>query len=313
MSTSPNPKHRPRRTFRVLAGAAALAALVAGCGIDDAPADTAAAPTTTSGVSLPVTPVTVELVDAGAEPRSALAPDLAGTQEVSLTTRSSVTQQIDDQPVQDFSTPEITLPLSAQAPADDEDREVNLRVGVATSGDQRMTESLVAAEGSEAGLTMTADGAITALRITPAEQAQDSARAAIEQALNQAVYRSISFPEGDVGVGAVWTVKQQVISGLTLNQTTTATLRARDGDRVTVDVRIEQTPESTTLELPDDAGRLDIDTYTMTGSGTLEMDLTKPLPVSGEVIVGGTQQYSDPQSTTVLRQDAGDSLRWTTP
>lgn len=301
------------RPFRALAAAAAVAALLAGCSSSDgdAPSENSAT-ATTSGVSLPVTPVSTELVDPGAEPRGALTPELAGEQSVQLTTRSSVTQQIDDQAVQDFSTPELTLPLTARAPDSADDREVNLRIGAATSADQRLTESLAPADGSEAGLTMTDTGAVTALRISPADDAQDSARAAVEQALNQAVYRSISFPEDDLGIGAVWTAKQQVISGLTLNQTTTATLRARDGDRLTVDVRIDQTPESTTLELPDDAGQLAIDSYTMSGTGTLEIDLTKPLPVGGEVTVGGHQQYSDPEGTTVLRQDISDTIRWTT-
>lgn len=304
------------RPVRALAAAAVVAALLGGCGNSDADSSSDAdspsgASATTSGVSLPVTPVTMTLVDPGVEPRASIGPSLSGAQSVQLTTRSTVTQQIDDQAVQDFSTPELTLPLTAQAPEDDED--VTLRIGVATSADQRLTDSLVPAEGSEAGLTTTDTGAVTALRIIPADNAQDSARAAIEQALNQAVYRSVSFPTEDVGIGAVWTIQQQVISGLTLNQTTTATLRARDGDRATIDIRIDQTPESTTLELPDDAGQLAIDSYTMSGAGTLEIDLTKPLPTSGEVTVGGTQQYSDPEGATVLRQDISDTLRWTTP
>lgn len=303
----------PTRRVRILAAAVAAAALLAGCSGSDTDSSDAATSAATTDVSLPVTPVTTELVDAGAEPRSPVSPDSAGEQSVILTTSSTVTQQIDDQAIQDFSTPELTVPLTARAPESGDDREVSLRIGTATSADQRLTEALVAADGSEAGLTVTDKGAITALRISPAEAAQDSARAAIEQALNQAVYRSISFPDGDVGIGAVWTAQQQVISGLTLNQTTTATLRERNGDRLTVDVKIDQTPESSTLELPDDAGQLAIDNYTMSGTGTLEIDLTKPLPVAGEVTVGGKQQYSDPEGTTILRQDISDTLRWATP
>lgn len=235
--------------------------------------------------------------------------NISGEQSVRLTTRSTVTQQIDDQAVQDFSTPNLTVPLTARASGASGD-EVDLTIGVATSADQRLTDQLAAADGSGAGLTVTDGGAVTALSITPADAAQDAARAAIEQALNQAVYRSISFPEEDLGIGAVWTAQQQVISGLTLNQTTTATLRAREGDVLTIDLRIDQTPESTTLELPDDAGQLAIDNYTMSGTGTLRIDLTKPLPVLGEVTVGGSQQYSDTDGTTVLRQDISDTLEW---
>ncbi|OZF45594.1 hypothetical protein CH293_21820 [Rhodococcus sp. 14-2470-1b] len=290
--------------------AVAATTLWAGCGSsdDEAPSatDTSA---TTSSVSLPVTPVTTTLVDAGAEPRAAMTRNISGEQSVQLTTRSTVTQQIDDQAVQDFSTPNLTIPLTARA-AEPRGNEVDLTVGVATSADQRLTDDLAAADGSGAGLTVADGGAVTALSITPADAAQDAARAAIEQALNQAVYRSISFPEDDLGIGAVWTAQQQVISGLTLNQTTTATLRARDGDVLTIDLRIDQTPESTTLELPDDAGQLAIDSYTMSGTGSLRIDLTKPLPVSGEVTVGGSQQYSDTDGTTVLRQDISDTLEW---
>lgn len=297
------------RRVRALAALVAAAAILTACSSssDDAPTD-AESGAVTSGVSLPVTPVTTTLVDAGAEPRASLVPAYDGDQTVSLTTRSTVTQQIDDQAVQDFSTPELTLPLTASTSGD----QVALRIGTATSADQRLTDALAPAEGSSAGLTVTDSGAVTALSITPSDATQDSARAAIEQALNQAVYRSISFPDGDVGVGAVWTTAQQVISGVTLNQVTTATLKARDGNRITIDIRIDQTPESTTLELPDDAGSLAIDSYTMTGGGTLELDLTKPLPVAGDVTVGGNQQYSDPGGSTVLRQDISDSLRWTT-
>ncbi|OZC47707.1 hypothetical protein CH289_20990 [Rhodococcus sp. RS1C4] len=290
--------------------AVAATTLLAGCGSSDDEAssetDTSA---TTSSVSLPVTPVTTTLVDPGAEPRTAVTRNISGEQSVRLTTRSTVTQQIDDQAVQDFSTPNLTVPLTARASGASGD-EVDLTIGVATSADQRLTDQLAAADGSGAGLTVTDGGAVTALSITPADAAQDAARAAIEQALNQAVYRSISFPEEDLGIGAVWTAQQQVISGLTLNQTTTATLRAREGDVLTIDLRIDQTPESTTLELPDDAGQLAIDNYTMSGTGTLRIDLTKPLPVSGEVTVDGSQQYSDTDGTTVLRQDISDTLEW---
>nr|WP_230620892.1 MULTISPECIES: hypothetical protein [unclassified Rhodococcus (in: high G+C Gram-positive bacteria)] len=300
----------PIRRIRVLAVAVAATTLLAGCGSSDDEAssetDTSA---TTSSVSLPVTPVTTTLVDPGAEPRTAVTRNISGEQSVRLTTRSTVTQQIDDQAVQDFSTPNLTVPLTARASGASGD-EVDLTIGVATSADQRLTDQLAAADGSGAGLTVTDGGAVTALSITPADAAQDAARAAIEQALNQAVYRSISFPEEDLGIGAVWTAQQQVISGLTLNQTTTATLRAREGDVLTIDLRIDQTPESTTLELPDDAGQLAIDNYTMSGTGTLRIDLTKPLPVWGEVTVGGSQQYSDTDGTTVLRQDISDTLEW---
>ena len=108
----------------------------------------------------------------------------------------------------------------------------------------------------------------------------------------------------------MWTVDQQVLSGITLNQRTTVTLRALDGNRATVDVAITQTPESSVWNLPDNAGTLNIASYTYTGSGTLDIDLTQPLPVGGSITAAGEQMYTDPDSTTVLRQTVGDSITW---
>ncbi len=296
-------------------------ALVAGCSSTDADSDPAPDQAASSNeVTIAVTPTTTTVVDPGAEPRRVLAFDTSDSDEqtVDLTTTSTVSQQIDNGAPQDFSSPDLTVPLSASTsetvPDDDAatgaTRSVELTIGAATSPDEGLTDALAASEGSTARLASTDSGAITALHITPADAALDTARAAIERSLNAAVYRSVDFPDAEVGVGAVWTVDQQVLSGITLNQRSTVTLRALDGDRATLDVAITQTPESSTWNLPDNAGTLNIATYTFTGSGTLEIDLTRPLPVGGSITAGGEQMYTDPDSTTVLRQTVGDSIGW---
>ncbi|MCJ0893518.1 hypothetical protein [Rhodococcus sp. ARC_M5] len=301
--------------------ACSAVALVAGCSSADTDTDPAPEQATSSNeVTIPVTPTTTTVVDAGTEPRRILTFDTADSDEqnVDLTTTSTVSQQINNDASQDFSSPELTVPLSASTSdtVTDDDaatgatRSVELTIGAATSPDEGLTDALSASEGSAARLATTDSGAITALHITPAEAALDTARAAIERSLNAAVYRSIDLPEAEVGVGAVWTVDQQVLSGITLNQRATVTLRALDGDRATLDVALAQTPESTTWNLPDDAGTLNIATYTFTGAGTLEIDLTQPLPVGGSITAGGEQMYTDPDSTTVLRQTVGDSITW---
>ncbi|WFR70859.1 hypothetical protein P9209_15460 [Prescottella defluvii] len=91
---------------------------------------------------------------------------------------------------------------------------------------------------------MNSSGAITALRLRPDPEAQNKARSMIEQAFYQAVYRMVAFPVEPIGVGAVWKIHQQVMSAIALDQVTTATLSARDGDRLTVDVQVEQFPKS---------------------------------------------------------------------
>lgn len=71
---------------------------------------------------------------------------------------------------------------------------------------------------SAAGLSVTDTGAITALRLKPSANSANAARAAIEQALGQAVYRTVALPDAPVGVGARWVVRQQVSSEILLDR-----------------------------------------------------------------------------------------------
>ncbi|MGW5075321.1 hypothetical protein [Rhodococcus sp. NPDC004095] len=298
------------RAGRVTAALAAVA-LAAACSNNDGPAP--AATDTAKETTVPISAITTTVIDPGAEPREriVLHPGAGVAQQVVMTTRSEIYQQIGDQPQQDLSTPEVSMPLTSvvTGPADPA-LTVDLTLGAMRSPDPRLQDALASSDGSKAGLTVQPSGAVTALRITPAPDSRDIARSAIEQAFYQAVYRGVAFPDAEVGVGAVWTMQQQVMSGMTLNQVTTATLRERDGDRLTVEVSVTQTPVSPVWDLPGDTGTLNIDTFTMSGTGTLVVDLGAPLPVDGSVTVSGEQTYTDPNSTTRLRQATTNSVRW---
>ncbi|MGW4481615.1 hypothetical protein [Rhodococcus triatomae] len=298
-----------KRVAQVAAVVSAVA-LAAACSSDDG--SSSASPETTKETTVPISAVTTSVVDAGAEPRSRMtfAPPPGAPQQVVMTSRSDIFQQIADQPQQNLSTPEVTMPLTAVSSSPDPALSVDLTLGAMTSPDSRLQDSLASSEGSKAGLSIQPNGAITALRITPAAESEDIARSAIEQAFYQAVYRGIAFPDAEIGVGAVWTMQQQVMSGMALRQVTTATLREVAGNRLTVDVSITQEPEARVWHLPADAGTLNIDTFVMSGSGTLVVDLEAPLPVDGSVTVGGEQTYSDPNSTTRLRQATTNTVRW---
>lgn len=298
-----------KRVARVAAVLSAVA-LAAACSSDDGAAP---APTeTTKETTVPISAVTTAVVDAGAEPRSRItfAPPAGVAQQVVMTSRSDIHQQIGDQPQQDLSTPELTMPLTAVAAAPTPAVSVDLTLGAMQSPDRRLQDALASSEGSKAGLTVQPNGAISALRITPDPGSTDIARSAIEQAFFQAVYRGVAFPDAEIGVGAVWTMEQQVMSGMVLRQVTTATLRERTGDRLTVDVEIRQAPEAQVWDLPGDSGTLNIDTFVMAGTGTLVVDLGASLPVDGSVTVSGEQTYSDPNSTTRLRQATTNTVRW---
>lgn len=292
--------------------------LVAGCssGGDAAPASPDAVGAASDEVTVPVTAATTEIVDAGAEPRAVVQfrPAQGTRQEARLVTAATVTQQIDEQPPQDFSTPQLTMPLTALVTQGASDATpattIDLTLGELSTADAETDELLAPATGSHAGFTMALSGAITALRLRPDPDAENKTRSMIEQAFYQAVYRTVAFPDQPVGVGAVWRIRQQVMSAVALDQVTTATLVARDGDRLTVDVRVEQTPTSPVFELPSGAGTLNVDGYSVRGSGTVVVDLASPLPVDGSVTVEGAQSYSDPAGAMQLRQTTGESVQW---
>ncbi|WP_236573687.1 hypothetical protein [Nocardia caishijiensis] len=260
-------------------------------------------------VTVPITAAVATVVAPGDEPRAQLRPGygVGVTQEVTLRTDYRIQQQVNDQPVRDFSPAALTIPMTARADVDG----VDLTVGTVTTPDPALNKAFTNADGSQAGLAMSDLGAITELRMAPSPETPNSARAALEQAFYQAVYQSVAFPDEPVGVGAVWTVHQQITGGVTLDQVTTATLVSRDGDRLTIDLQVNQTPTDDVWTLPNNAGALDIQGYVMQGAGTVTVDLGLPLPVSGTIEVGGQQTYHDPRSVSTLVQTQSTRISWT--
>lgn len=259
-------------------------------------------------VTVPISAAVTTVVSPGDEPRTLLRSTYSvGTvQQVTLRTDHRIQQQINDQPPSDFSTPALTIPMTAMA-----DKEgVELTLGAISSPDPSLAKALTAAGGSRAGFDMSELGAITALRLAPSPDTSNSARAALEQAFYQAVYRSVTFPDQPVGEGAVWTVQQEVDGGVALEQVTTATLTKRDGDRLTIELAVTQKPKSSVWTLPNNAGTLDIKDYVMQGAGTITVDLGLPLPVAGSITVGGHQAYRDPRSASMLQQTINTQVTW---
>ncbi|WP_442790759.1 hypothetical protein [Nocardia sp. NBC_01329] len=259
-------------------------------------------------VTVPIAAAVVTTVDPGAEPRSMLRPSYYnGTiQAVTLRTDHHIQQQIDSQQLRDFSSPSLTIPMTATADSGG----VELTLGSVTTPDPALSEALTAADGTHAGFEMSELGGITALRLAPAPDTSNSARAALEQAFYQAVYRSVTFPDEPVGEGAVWRVQQTVGGGVDLDQVTTATLVDRDGGRLSIRLDVTQTPKSNIWDLPNEAGTLDIEDYAMQGSGDITVDLGLPLPVAGSISIGGHQIYRDPRTSTVLRQVIETNVSW---
>lgn len=302
----------------LVAATLSLTLLVSACGDGGraTPVSPDAVGAASDEVTVPVTASTTEIVDAGAEPREVVQfrPAQGTRQEARLVTTATVQQQIDEQPAQDFSSPQLTMPLTALvtqgASKDTPATTIDMTLGELGTPDDATNDLLTPATDSHAGFTFNLSGAITALRLRPDPDAQNKARSMIEQAFYQAVYRTVAFPEQPVGVGAVWRIRQQVMSAVALDQVTTATLKAREGDRLTIDVQVEQTPTSPVFELPNGVGTLNVDSYVLSGSGSVVVDLNLPLPVSGTIAVEGSQSFSDPSDAMHLRQTTSERVEW---
>ncbi|STC97017.1 hypothetical protein [Corynebacterium renale] len=194
-----------------------------------------------------------------------------------------------------------TVPASAPAAASDDspvqereaDRDVEIRVGVPRSSDPQHQEALNSAEGFLVGWRALNSGEQSTLRLGAPATATEQGRALTEGMIMRMLNLPIVFPTQAVGTGAVWQVDNRVTGESTLLQTTTYTLKSVDGNRVELDVSVEQRPAVSALDLSaapgsestaeEPSGQLVVTDSSTTSTGRLTLDLTKPLPVGGQV------------------------------
>jgi hypothetical protein len=88
-----------------------------------------------------------------------------------------------------------------------------------------------------------------------------------------------SLPEGEVGPGGKWTVRTlETENGFEVYQTITYTVKKLEGKVLHLDLGLDQRAKDQTISAGFQTATLD---YLHTeGSGKMELDLTKPLPVS---------------------------------
>ncbi|MEE4023156.1 hypothetical protein V1Y59_08715 [Gordonia sp. PKS22-38] len=296
--------------------AAALLIGLTACGSDVPPTDATPSGTTagcteesTSGLEgvnlLPVPPAEITVLDAGTGERRppAASPDRTSPQTVTLETTSSVRSAGDDQ------TQTVQMPLDAVFHCTDStDLEVTL--GSVTSPDAALAEQLESVAGSRAGLAIGPGSMPISLRLLPADDAGPEARLAVEQTLLQALQMSVPLPTEPIGVGAQWRVERTIDSAMTITQQIDATLAAWDGNRMTIDVTVEETPVNSVFAIPGSQDSLTITRFTNTGTGQLTLDLTRGLPVSGSIELGGARELVGADPAQPLLQQTGLSVTW---
>lgn len=315
------PDLRPARLLFPALCASVL--ILTACGSDGAPAadpdrtcadrsDLSAART----VELP--PVQLRLDSPGGEPRpaAAAAPRTGVPAHVTLSTSSTETSVVGDpaagaQDRAPTSTAEsLTLPLTVRAGCA-EPTDLEFTFGTPTSTDAALTPQLAVFDGALGGVRYTADRVPAALLLAPPAGASAPAARAVEQSLLSAFTYAVPVPDAALGPGATWRVNRTVSAASTVDQTMTVTLTGRDGDRLTLDVRIDETPTDPVFRIPGSAQTLTLTRYSNSGSGTLVVDAASLLPVSGSLEMTGARELVGDDPARPILQRTGLVVTWT--
>ncbi|ROZ88849.1 hypothetical protein EEB19_20680 [Gordonia sp. OPL2] len=305
----------PRRT-RVAVAAALLIGL-AGCGADEQP-DAAGSGTaqqggcateTTSGREgvdlLAIPPAKVTLTNPGSGERkvAAAAPDRNSPQSATLVTTSSVAAVGDEQ------AQTVEMPLEARFHCTDS-TDVEMVLGTVTSPDAELNGQLRPVAGSQAGLAIGPGSMPISLRLLPAESAGSQARLAVEQALVQSLQLSVPLPTEPIAVGATWRAERTINSAATVTQHIDATLTAWEGNRLTMDVTVDETPVNSVFVIPGSDQTLNISRFSNSGTGQVTLDLTRGLPVSARIDVDGARELFGADPAQPLIQRTSLSVGW---
>ena len=316
--------HEPSNTLTAVyprrAGLIITATLLIGltaCGSDDPNSDTAGPATASAGCAqestsgldgvnlLPIPPAKVTVLDAGTGEKRlpAAAPDRSAAQTVTVTTTSTVRSPGADE------AQTVEMPLRALFHCTDS-TDLEMTLGEVTSPDATLTDQLAATSGSRAGLAIGPGSMPISLRLLPAEDAGPDARLAVEQTLVQALQMSVPLPTEAIGAGARWRIERTIDSAVTVTQQIDATLTAWDGDRMTIDVTVDQTPVNSVFTVPGAGGSLNIARFSNSGNGEMTLDLTRGLPISGSIELSGARELVGADPARPLIQQTGLSVGW---
>lgn len=279
-------------------------------------------PSTEPAVGLPVDAARVTVQTAGTGERVLAYGDVdAGEQTLEIEVAGGMDQSLMQADAVDVQAPaggdvqRLTLPLSGATTAADEAREgerdasrdVEFRVGQPSSTDLELTEDIRSAEGFLLGWRAEDDGQVSTVRLAAPKDATDEGRAEVEQALMKLLSLPVVFPTEAVGPGATWSVDSRVTGESTLLQTTTYTITAIDGDRVELDVDVQQRPAIGALTM-EDGRSLNVLNSNTTSEGSLTVELDNPLPVDGRVSYTTRVVYGGADSDVRVVQDTTTSL-----
>lgn len=300
-----------------------LLSATAACAQDEEPAEGAVVAATgeTSALepALTVDPgpaPTVELLDAGEGERRVLA--YAPSREpaiVDVTRSGSASTAVPGSAPRTDSTPARTLTVEGRSEPDvDGAQRATVTALGFTSVDELRNAQYATATGFTVTWTRDADGTVRTISLEAPAGATDAARAGVELTANAVSDATVAWPHEEIGVGARWTVSRQIDDAVAPTLVTTYELTGLDGDVATVSQSTTAPEISPTLTAPAPDGgddvTLDVETYDVTGSGELTVDLRAALPVDGRIESSTRAAYIDPDSGRQTTYDEDSVLQF---
>lgn len=190
---------------------------------------------------------------------------------------------------------ETTLPLTVSVAGAGEPgageteaaRAVTIQAGAGKASDLALGQQIASAEGFLMRWRAAETGLVSSVQLFAPQDSPERGRQAVEQALLAVMSSAVVFPEEPIGIGGSWAVRGRATGDTTMQRTTTYTVTGIDGDRVELDVDVEEQPAQDTLRIDNQAaGGLDGQTLSVqhastTSDGALSVDLAHPLPVAG--------------------------------
>lgn len=211
---------------------------------------------------------------------------------------------------QTFPDTRLEVPLTSTTAGDKDTRVVTAEAGEPHGSNAELNADIATAQGFISEWTAKSTGELTELRLGAPEKATDTARAGLETALRQLHSVPIVFPTEEIGTDATWTVENKVEGQTEMTQKVTYTLLSRTGDIVNLKVNVKQVPTVTELDTGGDSPLKVIESNTEMLSDRVTIDLTKPLPVKGNIDFVTAVTYGDGTSDVRITQQTHRGLQF---
>jgi len=293
---------------KAMAAVFVVALAAGGCGAVEDPTSTAQRTGTTSPTSTtstePVARPQVDVVDAGAAPRSRLSLTLSegDSQRSTMTMTMGMQISMNGRKAPAVDVPAMSMGMVVDITDVSDDGVVSAGFGyddVDVDGDtavaRELEEKLAVIKGVHGTLQMTETGEFIAADLELPDDLDPTMQTTLNSMEDQLSSMMVPLPAEPVGVGARWTVHTETqVNGVQASLEAQYRLVEREGDHVVLQVSYVQTADDQVMEVPGAPTGVvsHLKSMHMAGTGRTVIDLGHPLPVQSHLQVSGNMRMT---------------------